>query len=141
VTDVEFTLNIDCDNAAFGDEPENEIIRLLNEVAERLGRGFYSGKVRDVNGNTVGDFDLEVDEEDEDGGIPDEVQEIIDQAEAGEDLEVLGVGQSANRVYDDGEWRVWIERVGPEDGYFGPRVVVEHYDGIRWSDYEGEERD
>jgi hypothetical protein len=70
--------------------------------------------------------------------LPAEVQDVFDRAEAGDDLEVLGVGQTGNRVYDDGVWRVWIERVGPADGYFGPRVVLEHYDGNRWSDFKGD---
>lgn len=67
--------------------------------------------------------------------LPDHIRTVVDQAEAGDDLEVLGQGQTGNRVYDDGEWRVWIERVGPEDGYYGPPVTVEHYDGDRWSDF------
>lgn len=137
---AEFSLNIDCDNAAFGEDPEDEVIRILGDVVERLRRGFRDGKVMDVNGNTVGDFELEVDEdEDEDDGeMPEEVRDIFDRAEAGEDLEVLGVGQAANRVYDDGRWRVWVERCGPEDGYFGAPVTVEHYDGNCWSDFEVE---
>lgn len=138
---MEFTLNIDCDNAAFDGDPADEIVRLLHVVAMKIEGGYRDGNLVDLNGNTVGDFELtEPDEEDEDDGeIPDEVQEVIDQAEAGEDLEVLGVAQSANRVYDDGRWRVWIERVGPEDGYHGPKVVVEHYDGTCWSDFEREQ--
>lgn len=136
---MEFTLNIDCDNAAFGEEPEDEVVRLLHVAAMKIEGGYREGKLVDLNGNTVGDFELVADEDEDEQGMPDEVREVVDQAEAGEDLEVLGVGQSADRVYDDGEWRVWIERVGPEDGYHGPKVVVEHYDGTCWSDFEREQ--
>lgn len=70
--------------------------------------------------------------------LPGYIRDIIDQAEAGETLEVLGVGQSANRVYDDGEYAVFVERVGPADGYDGPPVVVQVYDGNRWVDFDPE---
>lgn len=70
--------------------------------------------------------------------LPSHIRLIVDQVEAGEELEVLGVGQTGNRVYDDGEWRVWQERVGPADGYNGPPATVEFYDGNRWSDFDPE---
>ena len=58
---MRFTLTIDCDNAAFGEmlhERAAEIRRILNDVSERLASDEYtiSGKLRDVNGNTVGRF-------------------------------------------------------------------------------------
>jgi hypothetical protein len=134
---MEFSIEIDCDNAAFDGDPVDEIVRILNVVKGKLRSGHHDGSLVDENGNTVGSFEL-VDDED-DGEMPDEVRDIFDRAEAGEDLEVLGIGQTGNRVYDDGEWRVWVERVGPADGYYGPTVVVEHFDGNRWSDFGGDE--
>jgi hypothetical protein len=138
---MEFSIEMDCDNAAFEDDPAEEIARILNVTAGKLRSGRHGGDLVDVNGNRVGTFDLIDDEEDEDEDdeMPTEARDIFDRAEAGdEDLEVLGVGQAANRVYDDGRWRVWVERCGPEDGYFGAPVTVEHWDGSSWSDFEVE---
>lgn len=66
--------------------------------------------------------------------LPSHIRDIVDRAEAGEEFERLGVGQTGDRIYDDGEYRVWRERVGPADGYDGPPVMVEFYNGERWSD-------
>lgn len=73
--------------------------------------------------------------------LPDHIREVVDAIEAGDELEVLGVGQTGDRVYDDGEWRVWRERVGPADGYDGPQATVECYDGTRWSDFDPDVHD
>lgn len=137
IENVSFTLEIDSGYAALVDDPTAEIARLLRAVADKVAGGHESGKVSDDNGNTVGTFELEIEEED-DPELPDEAQAIIDQIEAGDDddLEVLGVGQTGDRVFDDGEWRVWRERVGPEDGYDGPPATIEHYDGHRWTDFD-----
>lgn len=56
-----FRLEVDCDNAAFADEPFTELAAVLRRVADRLdnarGREFtdfeFSG-VRDTNGNRCG---------------------------------------------------------------------------------------
>lgn len=66
--------------------------------------------------------------------LPDHIRAVVDEVEAGAVLEVLGIGQDADRVYDDGEYRVWRERCGPEDGYDGPLATIEHYDGHNWKD-------
>ena len=51
-------VEIDCDNAAFGEGYHGqEVARILREVADRqdaVDIEFYEGKVRDINGNTVG---------------------------------------------------------------------------------------
>jgi hypothetical protein len=50
-------IEFETDNAAFNDAPEFEVARILREMADRielLGGGFYSGPVRDVNGNKIG---------------------------------------------------------------------------------------
>jgi hypothetical protein len=52
-----FTLTIACDNAAFDDNKAAEVARILIELAERLNDGpedATSGKLLDLNGNTVG---------------------------------------------------------------------------------------
>lgn len=44
----------------------------------------------------------------------------------------LAVGQADDLKYDDGEIRLWVARVGPEDGYNGPLVTAEKLSGGRW---------
>jgi hypothetical protein len=61
---MKFTLAIDCDNAAFGETLDGhleETARLLRGLARRLEAGEDYGTLRDVNGNTVGRFELEGD--------------------------------------------------------------------------------
>jgi hypothetical protein len=53
-----FTLRIKTDNAAFGDQPEYELARILAEVASEVGGGVTNGIVHDDNGNRVGTFKL-----------------------------------------------------------------------------------
>ncbi len=53
-----FTLTIDCDNAAFEEQPAQELARILRDVAARIERGTDCGTVHDINGNTVGRFDM-----------------------------------------------------------------------------------
>lgn len=43
-------------NSAFGDDREAEVARLLREVAKRVEDGAESGTIKDINGNTVGEF-------------------------------------------------------------------------------------
>jgi hypothetical protein len=56
---VKFTLSIRCDNAAFTENLENEIARILRVVTNRLDRGIATAKLLDANGNTVGSFALD----------------------------------------------------------------------------------
>lgn len=57
-----FTLDFECDNAAFDDDPTFEIARILKETAEKIkcdnvtGFGYAHGVIRDINGNRVGDW-------------------------------------------------------------------------------------
>lgn len=56
---MNFYVEIECNNAAFGPpmgEPEIELARILRDLAIRLEGGDVSGRLRDVNGNTVGSF-------------------------------------------------------------------------------------
>jgi hypothetical protein len=56
--DPMFTLSIRTNNAAFGDQPEYELARILAELATRVGEGATEGTIRDESGNTVGAFRL-----------------------------------------------------------------------------------
>lgn len=53
-----FTLKIDTQNAAFDDDAELEVARLLRSIANRLEAGNYDGRIKDYNGNDVGSFNL-----------------------------------------------------------------------------------
>lgn len=48
------SIEFDCDNAAFEDEPSTEIGRILRDAAERIGEGNFDFPLYDVNGNNVG---------------------------------------------------------------------------------------
>jgi hypothetical protein len=51
---MEFSLAIDCDNAAF-ENPRAEIARILRELADDLENSDYSMfRLSDINGNNVG---------------------------------------------------------------------------------------
>lgn len=59
---MKFTLYIDCDNAAFGDDGECleiELAAILRQAAEKIENGQQAFKLRDHNGNTVGRGELE----------------------------------------------------------------------------------
>lgn len=51
-----FTLHIDTYNDAFQDDPTCELKRLLGEIINQLDEGLLKAPIRDVNGNTVGEF-------------------------------------------------------------------------------------
>ena len=53
---MKFTLNIDCNNAAFEGDTDAEVARILKEVAEKIEGGASSGTISDINGNRVGYF-------------------------------------------------------------------------------------
>lgn len=61
-----FTLEFQCDNAAFFDGDDNfdtfEVVRLIRHVADMLEAGTVGSYVRDINGAKVGSWDLEVEE-------------------------------------------------------------------------------
>jgi hypothetical protein len=58
---MKFSLTFDCDNAAFDDFPESEIARILRSVADRVDDGDRDpgGLIFDVNGNHVGEWNIE----------------------------------------------------------------------------------
>lgn len=54
---MKFKLEINCDNAAFGDdatERYSEIARILKVVAQDMEDGHSAVVLRDINGNKVG---------------------------------------------------------------------------------------
>ena len=53
-----FSLTIKCDNAAFGEDPEGEVIRILQKLVADVQRGNGEGRVFDINGNSVGEWRL-----------------------------------------------------------------------------------
>ena len=52
-----FTLHFSTSNDAFDDCPE-ECVRILREIANALRHGQADGAVRDINGNTIGKWEL-----------------------------------------------------------------------------------
>lgn len=50
------------------------------------------------------------------------------------DMPTIRQGLDADLKWENGITRVWLMRVGPEDGYDGPAVVVEHYKDGRWQE-------
>ena len=56
--EMQFTLRIKSDNAAFEEEPITELARILRELADDLEGGNFPSSVRDYNGNKVGTVTL-----------------------------------------------------------------------------------
>lgn len=59
---MKFELNFGMDNAAFEDGPA-EVARILRAAAERVEGGSKIGFCRDINGNKVGSFEFNGDDE------------------------------------------------------------------------------
>ena len=53
-----FVLIIDIENDAFADEPMTEVSRILRATAERIEDGGIEATIRDLNGNTVGNYGI-----------------------------------------------------------------------------------
>ena len=63
---AEFTMTVNLDNAAFEDDP-SELVRIIKKVARMVEDGQEGNFLNDINGNKVGSFLIEKDEdEDED---------------------------------------------------------------------------
>ena len=54
---MKFTMEVKMDNAAFVDDP-TELTRILQGVTDRVAAGFDEGFCVDINGNTVGRFEV-----------------------------------------------------------------------------------
>jgi len=55
---MKFTLTIDCENAAFDEDPGHEVVEILHRIGDQLDNGSAIGKCIDSNGNTVGTWRL-----------------------------------------------------------------------------------
>lgn len=53
---MRFTLDIDCNNAAFFENLVPETIRILKESADKLEESKLHHKILDINGNVVGQY-------------------------------------------------------------------------------------
>lgn len=59
---MRFVVTIDCDNAAFEDDPSCEVANLLRKVVRAVEKdGSQCGRLRDSNGNTCGSYAYEED--------------------------------------------------------------------------------
>lgn len=63
---MKFELKIETENAAFDGlgGPQLEAARLLRQTAEQLEAGSNNGSLTDINGNNVGNWDMETDRDD-----------------------------------------------------------------------------
>lgn len=55
---MEAIIRINMDNAAFDGRPASELIRILQEIIKRVRTGDSDFSVQDINGNTVGSFNI-----------------------------------------------------------------------------------
>lgn len=60
---MRFSVDIACDNSAFGECPTLELRDILRRLADTVelgsfGQTVWVGPIRDTNGNTVGSFQL-----------------------------------------------------------------------------------
>ena len=59
---MNITITINTDNAAFCDEPQIEVARILGEISRSLeDGGAWPGTIIDFNGNAVGKFKIRQD--------------------------------------------------------------------------------
>lgn len=56
------TLTFSMTNAAFEDYPRQEAAQVLRKIAGQLENGHEYGNIKDVNGNTIGQWDLHADQ-------------------------------------------------------------------------------
>jgi len=56
-----FKLKFDTDNDAFAPAPGFEIQRILKKIAQRAVDKEIGGKIMDINGNTIGDWEFKRD--------------------------------------------------------------------------------
>lgn len=63
---MSFTLRIEIDNDAFVEDPHAEVSRLLRVAAGKVDEGNRTGILLDINGNLVGEFTMELAEDEED---------------------------------------------------------------------------
>ncbi len=57
---MELEIIFSLDNAAFEDYPMDEAARILRDIAQKLEGGQNAGNIRDINGNTIGQYGVDV---------------------------------------------------------------------------------
>jgi len=61
---MEFTIKINMDNAAFSENPNDELLRVIAQATRKIDNNCIDDllddvyKLRDTNGNIVGEFEL-----------------------------------------------------------------------------------
>lgn len=58
-----FKLEFETENDAFAYGTPEEVATYLRAVADKLEAGSWSGLLRDVNGNTIGSYSLDVEQD------------------------------------------------------------------------------
>jgi len=58
---MKITIELSTDNASFETEPEyqSEVTRILKDIASKIANGLDYCKIRDLNGNTIGFYQVE----------------------------------------------------------------------------------
>jgi hypothetical protein len=57
---MRFVVTIQCDNAAFEDDPACEVANILRKISRAIEKdGSQEGRVADSNGNTCGSYKYE----------------------------------------------------------------------------------
>ena len=51
-----FKMQFKTGNSSFGDYPELEISKTLRAIATKISMGAFEGKIKDENGNTIGEY-------------------------------------------------------------------------------------
>ena len=51
-------INFSTDNASFDEYGDAEVRRILEDIADRVERGYGYGPVIDINGNHIGEWSL-----------------------------------------------------------------------------------
>lgn len=89
MTETTFSVNIESGNAAFDGDygSRTEVSRLLSQIVDRIQDGADSGMLHDINGNSVGSWDLDIETEVECdcGNMMNENDERCDECQAIED--------------------------------------------------------
>lgn len=55
---AEFRVQFGIDKDAFADQRDAEIARILRDAADHIERGEWQRVVKDINGNTIGDYGI-----------------------------------------------------------------------------------
>ncbi len=57
---MKIIIDLETDNDAFQQDPPTELMRILLVTISKISGGIDGGPLMDINGNTVGKFDVEV---------------------------------------------------------------------------------